>query len=166
MSRVPMHGVWVAAALAASCAGVPPPVTDLPDNPASPSAEEAPWNPRFRYLGTEVEAAASGPTMGGSMEHGDEAMQHALPGTIVDHDPPTESSASNQGEPALDEGAAHEGHAIEQGHTSSSAEDPIEGGYACPMHPEVGREDRPGTCPICGRVLEPQPSPARAADGR
>jgi Cu+-exporting ATPase len=26
--------------------------------------------------------------------------------------------------------------------------------YTCPMHPEV-RQDRPGTCPICGMALEP-----------
>src|SRR5215813_12572712 len=27
--------------------------------------------------------------------------------------------------------------------------------YTCPMHPEV-RQDRPGTCPICGMALEPR----------
>jgi P-type Cu+ transporter len=32
---------------------------------------------------------------------------------------------------------------------------PVSGvGYTCPMHPEV-RQDRPGTCPICGMALEP-----------
>jgi Cu+-exporting ATPase len=27
--------------------------------------------------------------------------------------------------------------------------------YVCPMHPEI-RQDRPGTCPICGMALEPE----------
>ena len=134
MNRVPRHGVWAAAALAVSCAGVPPPVTDLPDSPANPAAEEAPWNPQFRYLETEVEAEASGP------------------------------SGSSPGAQGLGAGAAHEGHEIEQDPTSPAAQDAIEPGYACPLHPEMGREDRPGTCPVCGMALEPQPSPTSAAD--
>jgi Cu+-exporting ATPase len=35
--------------------------------------------------------------------------------------------------------------------------------YTCPMHPEI-RQDHPGTCPICGMVLEPvggKPSPTK-----
>ena len=33
--------------------------------------------------------------------------------------------------------------------------------YTCPMHPEI-RQDRPGSCPICGMALEPeQPSAPR-----
>lgn len=164
MNRVPMHGVW-AAALAVSCAGVPPPVTDLPDSPASPAAEEAPWNPQFRYLETEVEAEVSGLTMGSSVEHGGEAMQHAPPGTSVDRDPPTESSGSSPGARGLGEGATPGAHSIEPDYTSSP-EDAIELGYACPLHPQVGREDRPGTCPVCGMALEPQPSPVSETDGR
>ena len=37
--------------------------------------------------------------------------------------------------------------------------------YTCPMHPEV-RQDRPGTCPICGMALEPHHGgePAHADD--
>ncbi|HEY5280002.1 MAG TPA: heavy metal-binding domain-containing protein, partial [Pseudolabrys sp.] len=32
----------------------------------------------------------------------------------------------------------------------------IEGAvYTCPMHPEI-RQDRPGSCPICGMALEPE----------
>ncbi len=31
---------------------------------------------------------------------------------------------------------------------------PIEGGYTCPMHPEV-RSEMPGACPECGMALEP-----------
>src|SRR5665213_757408 len=32
----------------------------------------------------------------------------------------------------------------------------IEGAvYTCPMHPEI-RQERPGSCPICGMALEPE----------
>ena len=31
---------------------------------------------------------------------------------------------------------------------------PTEGGYTCPMHPEV-RSEKPGACPKCGMALEP-----------
>ncbi len=34
--------------------------------------------------------------------------------------------------------------------------------YTCPMHPEI-RQDRPGTCPICGMALEPEAASAEAA---
>src|SRR5579875_1814791 len=33
--------------------------------------------------------------------------------------------------------------------------------YTCPMHPEI-RQDRPGTCPICGMALEPELPAAEA----
>ena len=27
--------------------------------------------------------------------------------------------------------------------------------YTCPMHPQI-RQDKPGTCPLCGMALEPE----------
>ncbi len=33
--------------------------------------------------------------------------------------------------------------------------------YTCPMHPEI-RQDRPGSCPICGMALEPEQPSAEA----
>ncbi|HEL3255593.1 TPA: heavy metal translocating P-type ATPase [Stenotrophomonas maltophilia] len=40
---------------------------------------------------------------------------------------------------------------------NASADPPSPAGaiYTCPMHPEV-RQERPGTCPICGMALEPE----------
>lgn len=163
MNRLRMHPL-AAAALAVSCVAVPPPATDLPDSPASASAEEAPWDSQFRYLETEVEIEANDPVDGG-MDHGDHGMQQAPAETSSDHGPPLVPSGSQPGARPLDQGAAHEGHAADQDHTSAPAEDAIELSYVCPMHPEVVREG-PGTCPICGMAFEPQPCPASEADGR
>src|SRR5256885_6766 len=41
--------------------------------------------------------------------------------------------------------------------TSSTAPGP-DGGWTCPMHPQV-RQERPGACPVCGMALAP---PARS----
>ncbi len=57
--------------------------------------------------------------------------------------------------------AGHQhGHGGGAGHPSPepvaapAAAVPVGTLYTCPMHPEV-RQDRPGTCPICGMALEP-----------
>ena len=162
MSRLYVHA-WAVTALAASCVAVPPPATDLPDSVASAAAEEAPWDPQFRYLDSEVEAIE--PAMDGAMEHGDGPMQH-VPDPSVDHGPPVEPSGSEPGAPPVGHGDAHTGHGMEQDHASSPpVEEETELSYLCSMHPEVVREDS-GTCPICGRTLEPQPYPVSQGDGR
>ncbi len=142
MNRLPMQGIWAAAALAVSCAAVPPPVTNLPDSPVSPSGEEAPWNPQFRYLETKVETETPGPVGSDAMEHDHESMQQDPAGTGDDRDAMDHDNAISS-----DAGAAL-----------------TELSYACPMHSEV-RGEGPGTCPICGLALEPQPSPAIEGDG-
>ena len=158
---------WAAAALAVSCVAVPPPATDLPDSPASASAEEAPWDPEFRYLEVEaeVETEASDPAMDGAMEHGDGSMQHEPPAKSVDHDQHGGPSGSEPRAPPLGQGDVHETHAMEPHHVSPLVEDTAELSYFCPMHPEAVREDS-GACPICGMTLEPQPHPAREGYGR
>jgi Cu+-exporting ATPase len=44
-----------------------------------------------------------------------------------------------------------------------AAAEPMPAGaiYTCPMHPEI-RQDRPGSCPICGMALEPEQPTAEA----
>nr|WP_302622816.1 copper-translocating P-type ATPase [Hydrogenophaga sp. PML113] len=50
----------------------------------------------------------------------------------------------------------HHHHHHHQGHGQAKEVPLAPSGtiYTCPMHPEV-RQDRPGTCPICGMTLEP-----------
>ena len=45
------------------------------------------------------------------------------------------------------------------GHETANQAAAAEGGYYCPMHPEV-RSDSPGTCPKCGMNLQPAPKRA------
>ncbi len=44
----------------------------------------------------------------------------------------------------------------------SSASQPVNGIYTCPMHPEV-RQEGPGSCPKCGMALEPEDITAQAS---
>jgi len=109
MNRVPTPGVWVVAVLVTACAGVPPPVTEQSESPVSPSAEEAPWNPQFRYLETATEAESSDPSMSGTMEHGSmehSGMEHG--GEAMEHSAPETSAAGHEGH-AMDPDPAGDG---------------------------------------------------------
>ena len=139
MNRPLMQGTWMAAALALSCATVPPPVTDSPDSPASPSADQAAWDPEFRYLETEADADSAAHD---AMGHDHEGSQSEPSGVGVDHD------------------------AMKHHPVTSPADEPTgtEESYLCPTHPEVSDEG-PGTCPICGMTLEPERSPESGGGG-
>ncbi len=59
-----------------------------------------------------------------------------------------------EGEP-VNGGAACCCHGVGGGTEARVAGKPAEGGYTCPMHPEIV-PDEPGSCPICGMGLEPR----------
>ncbi|PJE17686.1 MAG: copper-translocating P-type ATPase [Legionella sp.] len=48
-------------------------------------------------------------------------------------------------------------HSMNKSQTAAKSSDPINGPvvYTCPMHPEI-RQEKPGTCPLCGMGLEPE----------
>ncbi len=57
----------------------------------------------------------------------------------------------NHAHPQEHEHRHHHGHAAPPLPASEAPAGTI---YTCPMHPQI-RQDRPGTCPICGMTLEP-----------
>lgn len=89
MNRTLMLSAWVTAVLALSCATVPPPVTDDPDSPARPSADQAPWDPEFRYLETAADAESASHDAKG---HEHDRMKHDPVTSAADGPTGTEES--------------------------------------------------------------------------